>query len=122
MKKHILFFLGLTTMLCACTRQPDSLIGTWTVDKVNVQFDERRSTPELVKQMGEMERQNRLTITSDSILILKSLDGETQGRLSLGETGTLLCNGEPFGQWTEGKIVTRTPSPLGEIIIKYRKE
>lgn len=122
MKKRILFLLGLAAMLCACTRQPNSLIGTWTVNKVNVQFDERRSTPELVKQVGEMEKQNSLTITSDSILILKGLYGETQGRLSLGEAGMLFLDGEPFGQWTEGKIVTKTPSPLGEILVQYGKE
>ena len=77
MKKSILFLLGLSASLCACTSDNDPLIGTWTVEKVNVQFDEHRGTPELVKQVGEMEKQNRIVISTDSILTFKNMDGES---------------------------------------------
>ena len=120
--KHYLFLLmTLTAALFGCNRHQDSLIGTWTVDKVNVQFDERRNTPELVKQVGEMERQNTIVISPDSLLVFKSLEGETQGRVSLSKDGTLTFNGTCFGLWKEGSIVTRTDSPLGEIVVTYRK-
>lgn len=122
MKKSILFPLGFVTMLCACTQKPNSLIGTWTVDKVNVQFDEQRSTPELVKQIGEMEKQNVILISPDSMLIFNSLEGETKGKLSLSKDGTLTCNGNFFGIWKGENIVTRTNSPLGEIVVTYRKK
>lgn len=120
MKKTILFFLGLT--LCACHRNADTLIGTWIADKVNVQFDEKRSTPELVKQIGEMEKQNVITITADSLLTFKGLDDSFQGRINLESNGTLYCKGAVFGIWKDRQIVTRTNSPLGEIVVVYRKE
>lgn len=122
MKKSILFLLGLSASLCACTSDNDPLIGTWTVEKVNVQFDEHRGTPELVKQVGEMEKQNRIVISTDSILTFKNMDGESQGRLHLSSDGTMTCNGIVFGQWKAGEIVTRAESPLGEISVKYKKE
>lgn len=123
MKKLIVvFLLGLTALLCACDRQKDSIIGTWTVDKVNVQFDERHSTPELVKQIGEMERQNSFSISTDSTLTFKGLDAEWQGRISLKSDGTLTCNSTNFGSWKEGRIVTRTGSPLGEVVVTYKKK
>lgn len=123
MKKLIFaFILGLVSMFYACNRQHNSLIGTWTVDKVNVQFDENRSTPELVKQIGEMERQSSFNINADSILTFKGLDAEWQGKLNLKSDGTLICNGTNFGIWKEGQIVTRTGSPLGEIVVTYRKK
>lgn len=121
MKKGFLFLLGLVTAFCACNRQQDSLIGTWKVDKVNVQFDEQRSTPELVKQIGEMEKQNVITISKDSTLIFKGLDADWQGRLSLSGNGTLLRDGVVFGVWKDGKIITRTDSPIGEVVVTYRK-
>ena len=122
MKKRLLLLAGLAVALVACHRNPtDSLIGTWTVDKVNVQFDERRSTPELVKQMGEMEKQNVLTINKDSTLTFKGLEESAQGRVSLRGDGTLLFDGAVFGIWKEGQIVTRTDSPIGEVVVTYKK-
>ena len=122
MKKGLLFLTGLAVVFAACHHHPtDSLIGTWTVDKVNVQFDERHSTPELVKQMGEMERQNVITITKDSVLTFKGLEENFQGRINLKSDGTLLFDGAVFGQWKAGQIVTRTDSPIGEVVVTYKK-
>lgn len=122
MKKQILLLLGLFATLFGCNRNQDTLIGTWTVDKVTVQFDERQSTPELVRQIGEMEKGNVVSIGSDSTLVFKGLDTEWQGRISLNNDGTLMCNGTSFGTWRDGQIVTQTDSPLGEVVVVYRKK
>ena len=122
MKKSLIFLAGLAVALAACHRNPtDSLIGTWTVDKVNVQFDERHSTPELVKQMGEMERQTVITISQDSGLTVKGLEENYQGRISLQNERTLLFEGAVFGQWKEGQIVTSVDTPIGEVVVTYKK-
>ena len=122
MKNRIIFLLALAAMLCACHPKADPLFGTWTISKVNVQFDEQRNTPELVKQMGEMEKQNVITIDNDSILTFKGLDEEWQGRISLRSDGTILHEGIIFGTWKNGEIVTRNGSPLGEVVVTYKKE
>lgn len=121
MKSKFLLFIGLTFALCACHPKSDPLFGTWTVDKVNVQFDEQHSTPELVKQIGEMERQNVISIAADSILIFKGMDDLVQGRLSLKSDGTLLLEGVAFGQWKDETLITQTTSPLGEVVVRYKK-
>ena len=105
----------------ACTENADSLIGTWTVSKVNVQFDEQRNTPELVKQIGEMERQGVISISSDSTLSFKGLEEEWQGKASL-RNDTLFLDETAFGLWKNGEIITRTNSPLGEVIVTYSKK
>ena len=121
MKNKFLFLLALAITLSACTPKADPLFGTWTVSKVNVQFDEQLSTPELVKQIGEMEKQNVINISKDSILTFNGLDIKWQERISL-KNGTLLRNGAVFGTWKNGEIVTRSGSPLGEIIVTYNKK
>ena len=121
MKKSLLFLAGLAFVLTACHRN-DSLIGTWTVDRVNVQFDERHNTPELVKQIGEMERQNVITISKDSTLTFKGLEESSEGRLSLKSDGTLLFDGAVLGQWKEGQIVTSVDTPIGEVVVTYKKK
>ena len=122
MKNRFLFLFGLAALLGACQPEADPLIGRWTVDKVNVQFDERMSTPELVKQIGEMERQNTFSISTDSTLVFKGLETTVEGRLSLINDSTLLINGTHFGTWKNGRIVMRTGSPLGEVVVTYKKE
>lgn len=122
MKKRLLLFASLALLFCTCTPKTDTLVGTWTVDKVNVQFDEQRNTPELVKQVGEMEKQNIITIGRDSTLTFKGLEETLNGRLSLKGDGTLLFDGAVFGIWKNGEIVTKTDSPLGEVVVTYKKE
>ena len=112
--------MAFAAALSACTHDADSLIGTWTVSKVNVQFDERRNTPELVKQVGEMEKQNVISISKDSTLVFKGLEEEWQSKASL-KNDTLYLEGTAFGIWKGGEIVTRTNSPLGEVVVTYRK-
>lgn len=121
MKKNIPLLFGLALLLSSCIETTNSIIGDWVADKVKVQFDENRSTPELVKQIGEMEKQNSISISADSILVFKSLDSEVRGRLSLSEGVLMLVDGTPFGEWNEGQIITRTDSPLGEIVVWYKK-
>ena len=122
MKKSIFLFMAFGLMLCACQPEPDTLIGTWTVEKVKVQFDESRTTPELVKQVGEMERQNTLSIGTDSTLVFNGIDEQWKQRVSLTNDSVLYCNGTIFGFWKDGKIVTRTGSPLGQVIVIYKKD
>ena len=122
MKYSFCPFFVLAVLLAACTSKPDTLIGDWTADKVTVQFDENHATPELVKQVGEIEKQNRISISGDSTLVFKSLDGETQGRVTVDQHGVIYCDGQKFGIWENGIIITTVTSPLGEITVKYQKK
>ena len=122
MKYNFCLFFVLAMLLVACTSKPDTLIGDWTADKVSVQFDENHSTPELVKQVGEMEKQNRISIGNDSILVFKGLDGESRGRMTVDQQGVIYCDGQKFGIWENGVIITTVSSPLGEITVKYQKK
>lgn len=122
MKKRILFLLGIALLLGACHQKTDSLIGTWEVDKVNVHFDESRSTPEMVKQVGEGEKYNYFIIDKDSVLVFNSVEMEWIGRVTIDKQGNLFLEGAPFGQWKNSEIVTTTTSPLGDIIVVYKKK
>ncbi len=122
MKNRFLFLMAFGIVLGGCRPEPDALIGTWTVDKVHVQFDESRSTPELVKQTGEMEKRNTFSISADSVLVFKGIDEQWEEHVNLVNDSTLLVNGTHFGTWKNERIVTRTGSPLGEVLVVYRKE
>lgn len=108
----------LIVLFLSCGRNGQSIIGRWKVEKVNVEFDERKATPEMVRQFGEMEKGNVIEINKDSLLTFIS-DGDTlKGRCSLrGET--LYCDGTVFGTIHDGVLITKTSTPLGKIEVFY---
>lgn len=107
-------------LLTSCHRYDDPFIGRWTVERVNVEFDEKKSTPEMVRQFGELEKGNVIEISKDSVLTFIS-DGDTlKGRYSL-RGKQLLLDGESFGKIEDGILTTETSTPLGTVRVTYEK-
>lgn len=115
-------FLAITTvlLLVSCYGTDDPLSGRWTVEKVNVEFNENIATPEMVRQFGEMEKGNVIEISKDSMLTFVSCGDTLIGRCSLQGT-QLLFNGKPFGVYENGLIQTDVNTPLGKIKVRYNK-
>ena len=119
MKQGLL--IGMTLLLLvSCIPKDDPFIGCWTVDKVNVEFDERLATPEMVRQYGAMEKNNVVIISADSVL-MQITDGDTmQCRCSL-RGSHILCDGELWGEFEGDFIKTETFTPMGQVKVSYRK-
>lgn len=103
----------------SCHRN-DALVGRWTVDRVNVEFDENKSTPEMVRQYGELEKDNVIEISCDSTLTFISSGDTLRGRCSL-HVPNLYCDGILFGQFDNGLLKTETSTPMGELVVYYKK-
>lgn len=121
MERHLLYIVFLFLFLfSSCHRDNDPFIGRWTVEKVNVEFDETKSTPEMVRQYGELEKGNVIEISKDSVLTLIS-DGDTlRGKCSL-RGQSLYCQNVLFGQFKNGVILTETLTPIGKVKVSYKK-
>ena len=107
--------------LSSCVGRQDPLIGRWSVEKVNVEFNENLATPEMVRQYGELEKGNVLEIRADSVLTLVSGGDTITGRCSL-KGKQLFCEGRFFGRLEGGKIHTHAQTPLGTIGVIYTKK
>lgn len=108
-------------MLSSCHRNNDPLIGRWTVERVNVEFDEKKSTPEMVRQYGEVEKGNVIEISKDSVLMFISEGDTVKGRCSL-QGRQLFLDGEAFGTIEAGFLTTESSTPLGKVRVTYRKK
>ena len=120
MKKSILIATAILLSCMGCQRNTDTLMGNWKAEKVEVDFDERHSTPEIVKQTGFIEKGNQLSITEDSTLIFISQGDTIKGNFSV-KGAQILLNGKAFGLITENGIVTKEDTPFGNITIEYQK-
>ncbi|MBP5798021.1 MAG: hypothetical protein J6W26_07090 [Bacteroidales bacterium] len=116
----VILLAMMVLLLASCHRDNDPFIGRWTVEKVNVEFDEAKSTPELVRQYGEMEKGNLIEISNDSLMTFIS-DGDTlRGKCSL-RGQSLYCQNVLFGQFKNGIILTETLTPIGKVKVSYKK-
>lgn len=107
-------------LLASCAPKEDPFFGRWTVDKVNVEFDEEWATPEMVRQVGAMEKNNVVIITSDSLLTLVN-EGDTMRYHCSLSGAQIFCDGEPWGSFERGTITTKTSSPMGSVKVLYKK-
>ena len=111
--------VALLLLLLASCHCDDPFIGRWTVEKVNVDFNEQIATPEMVRQYGELEKGNVIEISRDSVLTFIA-DGDTlRGQCSL-KGNQILLDGKVFGCYENGLIETETRTPLGEIKVRYK--
>ena len=84
-------------------------------------FDENLASPEMVRQLGEMEKGNVIEIGNDSTMMFIS-DGDTlKGKYAL-KGSQLFCDGRLFGLINEGTLVTETQTPIGKMSVYYKKE
>lgn len=119
--RRSLFMMLLFLLVSSCHRHSDPLIGRWTVEKVNVEFDEKKATPEMVRQYGEMEKGNVIEISKDSVLILVSEGDTLKSRCSL-RGDQLYCDGAVFAKFENGDLITETSTPMGKVRVVYRKK
>ena len=118
--KRFFLIVSALLLLAACAPKEDAFIGRWTVDKVNVEFDEEWATPDMVRQVGAMEKNNVVVISADSLLTLVNEGDTVQYRCSL-RGSQILCDGEPWGRFEGGIIKTETSSPMGSVKVSYKK-
>lgn len=107
-------------LLSSCHRHSDPLIGRWTVEKVNVDFNENKATPEMVRQYGDMEKGNVIEISKDSVLTFISSGDTLRGKCSLMGS-QLFCDGKLFGSLEGGKMIAKNKTPIGTIEVVYVK-
>ena len=121
------FVLAITAVLlfASCHRASDPLIGRWTVEKVNVEFNEQIATPEMVRQYGELEKGNVIEITKDSILTLVS-GGDTlrgkcllKGELAYRDGDVLFSSGNYVVRYEKGSLQSESITPLGRVVVTY---
>lgn len=71
--KSTLFLFIAVIFLSSCGGSKENkLIGTWKATKVETDFDENRTTPEMIRQVVEMQKETYFKIINDSTLIIVS--------------------------------------------------
>ncbi|MBC8321042.1 MAG: hypothetical protein H8E34_09995 [Bacteroidetes bacterium] len=123
--------LALAIIITSCGGSTESkLVGTWKAQKVETDFDEKFTTPEMLRQVVEMQKETYFRVIDDSTLIIISPGNTHQTKWKLNpedQTIAYFFKGSPtlsnkLGTLISGKIVSESKTPLGIITIYYEKE
>lgn len=121
----------LAIFVTSCGSSPEAeLIGTWKAQKVETEFDEQYTTPEMLRQVVEMEKETYFRLIDDSTLIIISPGNTHETKWNLDpddQSISYFFDSNPnqlnkLGTLTAGKIVSESNTPLGKITIYYEKE
>ena len=111
-------------LLLSCSKST-GIIGTWTVEKISFEFDEHRSTPEMIQQLGEIEKHNTLIFKNDSIvhITMAVIDADYHYQLSADGTIILTPHDKLISNISlcQNLIKTETATPIGMMKITYLK-
>ena len=128
-----LLIVGLTVSLvwlASCSSPESKLIGTWKVSDVETNFDEQSVSPEMLKQVIDMQKQTYFRIINDSTMAIITNDNTHEATWILNPDDseiTFFFEGmettpNTLGKYSDGQIVSETSTPLGKMIIFYGKE
>lgn len=123
--------LAFAFVLTSCGGSPESkLVGTWKAMKVETDFDEQYTTPEMLRQVVEMQKETYFKIIDDSTLIIVSPGNTHETKWTLDSKDNTIAYffedspglNNKLGTLNSGKIVSESTTPLGKITIYYEKE
>ena len=100
------------------------------MNDVETNFDEQSVSPEMLKQVIDMQKQTYFRIINDSTMAIISNDNTHEAKWTLNpddNTITFFFEGmettpNKLGKLADSKIISETNTPLGKMIIFYGKE
>lgn len=129
----IRFFVIITLFIgiYACSSNPsDKLIGTWRAADVDAAFDEQIATPEMLKQVIQVEKQLFFKFLNDSMMNIHTMDQTLKAYWFFDEESGIIdyrfaeaaSSLSELGVYKDGAITTESQTALGKLTITYRKE
>ncbi len=126
----ILLISGLVAIVSCSTKKGPDLTGIWKVADVKVEFNEQSSTPEMLRQVAEREKQTILEIQNDSVMSIIAGNTTYKAFWVLDqESGIINYRFEDMGarmtelgKLIDGTIVAESETAMGKIIVTYQKD
>jgi hypothetical protein len=126
-----LLFATTFALITSCSSNPESkLIGIWKAQKVETDFDAKKTTPEMISQVVEMQKQTYFRMINDSVMTVISKNDTHEAKWKYDaqtKSVTYYFNGmsgipSVLGTFKDGMIVSESKTPMGKITIYYEKE
>ena len=127
----LLAFIILAFIFISCGQSIEKkLIGTWKVADVSTEFNEDEVTPEMLRQVVEMQKQIYFRFMNDSTMVIISNNDTHEASWVINEEDNVItyffedmeAQANRLGKYSEGQIINQTNTALGTMTITYEKE
>lgn len=133
MKRILIISLFIATLFAfvSCGKSPESkLVGTWKVQDVQTDFDENAVTPEMLRQMVELEKQTYFRILNDSVMIIISDNNTYETNWLLNHETNVISyffegqesKANELGRVEGDQVINESTRPFGNMSVYYEKE
>ncbi len=126
--KYLFFSIITTTLFFSCSEHKNQLVGEWKVYDVKTDFDETRTTPQMLQQVVDIEKQNRLKFVDDTslLIIIKGNTYEAEWKMDANNVIHYYFKNDTtphkLGKYNKPYIIATSKTKIGLMTTTYEKE
>ncbi len=116
-------------LFVACSSTENKLTGVWKVQDVKTDFNENTSTPQMLQQIVEIQKQTHFKIKNDSLMVIISNNKTYEAVWSYDKNTSVInyhfkgdSQSHKLGTFVSPNIVSESKTQLGTITTIYAKE
>ncbi len=123
-----LLFLSIV-LFVSCSSTENKLTGVWKVQDVKTDFNENQTSPQMLQQIVEIQKQTHFKIKNDSLMVIISNNKTYEAVWSFDKSTQVISyhfKGDTdihkLGTFVDANIVSESKTQLGTITTVYAKE
>lgn len=116
-------------LFASCSSTENKLVGVWKVQDVKTDFNVEKTTPEMLQQVVEIQKQTHFKIMNDSVMVIISNNKTYEAVWSYDKDNGVInyhfkddTSSHKLGDVVASTIVSKSTTALGTITTIYAKE
>jgi len=116
-------------LFASCSSTENKLVGVWKVKDVKTDFNVDKTTPQMLQQVAEIQKQTHFKIMNDSIMVIISNNKTYEAVWSYDKDNEVInyhfkddTSTHKLGNVVASTIVSKSTTALGTITTIYEKE
>ena len=116
-------------LFVSCSSTENKLVGVWKVQDVKTDFNVNKTTPQMLQQVAEIQKQTHFKIMNDSIMAIISNNKTYEAVWSYDKDNEVInyhfkddTSTHKLGNVVASTIVSKSTTALGTITTIYAKE
>jgi len=129
MKNISLLLLLSIVLFASCSSTENKLVGTWKVEDVKTDFNESNTTPQMLQQIVEIQKQMYFKIRTDSVMVIIINNNPHEAVWSIDKGNQVISyhfkndtTVYKLGDYVDSFIITKSNKSFGIITTTYSKE
>ncbi len=128
MNRLIIIFTFAAVLFTGCSKNSNKFIGVWKVNDVKTDFDETKTTPQMLQQLVDIEERNQLKFINDTSLLIVTKDNTFEALWKIDKNNVIYYRFKndttlhKLAEYHEPYIITKSKTKIGMMTTTYEKE